>query len=63
MMKKHKNARQGKIDFEVLKIWSSHTFKQPDLNVKLRFTTLQENRKKLIALVLMVIESEMRGLQ
>ena len=46
-MKKHKNSRQGKIEFEHLKIWSCHTFKQPDLNVKLRVTTLQENRKKI----------------
>ena len=45
-IKKHKNSRQGKIEFEHLKIWSCHTFKQPELNVKLRVTTLQENRKK-----------------
>ena len=59
-MKKHKNSRQGKIEFEHLKIWSYHTFKQPDLNVKLRVTTLQENRKNLIALVLMVIATIVR---
>ena len=59
-MKKHKNSRQGKIEFELLKIWSCQTFKQPDLNVKLRVTTLQENRKKLIALVLMVIATILR---
>ena len=45
-MKKHKISRQGKIEFGHLKICSCHTFKQPDLNVKLRVTTLQENRKK-----------------
>ena len=59
-MKKHKNSRQGKIEFEHLKIWSYHTFKQPDLNVNLRVTTLQENRKNLIALVLMVIATIVR---
>ena len=59
-MKKHKKSRQGKIEFEHLKIWSCHTFKQPELNVKLRVTTLQENRKKLIAVVLMVIATIVR---
>ena len=46
-MKKHKISRQGKIEFEHLKTWSCHTFKQPDLNGKLRVNTLQENRKKI----------------
>ena len=56
-MKKHKVSRLDKIDFERLKIWSSHTFKQPDLNAKLRATLLQEHRKKTIALVLMFAAS------
>ena len=34
-------ARQNRV--RTFKIWPSHTFKQPDLNVKLRVTTLQEN--------------------
>ena len=59
-MKKHKNSRQGKIEFEYLRIWLCHTFKQPDLNLKLRVTTLQENRKKLIASVLMIIATIVR---
>ena len=45
---------QGRIEFERLKIWSSHTFKQPELNAKLRVTTQQEHRKKMIALMLMI---------
>ena len=44
--KKHKNSRQGKIEFERLKIWSCHNFKQPDLNAKLRASTIQEHRKQ-----------------
>ena len=46
-MNKHKKSRQGKIEFEHLIIWSFHTFEQPDMNVKLRVTTLSENRKKI----------------
>ena len=34
-MKKHKNSRQGKIEFDYLKIWSCQTFEQPELIVKL----------------------------
>ena len=56
-MTKHKNSRQGRIEFKRLKIWSCHNIKQPDLNAKLRVTTLQEMRNNLIALVLRVIAS------
>ena len=59
-MKKHKISRLGKIEFERLKTWSCHTFKQPDLKAKLRVTTLREHRKKLIVLVLMVIATIVR---
>ena len=59
-MKKYKNSSQGKIEFKRLKIWSCHTFKQPDLNAELRVTTLQEHRKKLIDLVLMFIATIVR---
>ena len=44
-MKKRKNSRQGKIEFLLLKIGLCNFFKQPDLGVKLRATTLQEPRK------------------
>ena len=53
-MKKHKNSRQGKIEFNSMKKWSCHAFKYPDLKAKLRVTTPQEHKKKLIASVLMV---------
>ena len=59
-MNKHKKSRQGKIECKTLKIWSRHTFKQPDLKAKLRVTTLHEQRKKLIASVLMVIATIVR---
>ena len=39
-MKKHKNSRHHKIEFEGLKKISSQIFKQPELNAKLRVTTL-----------------------
>ena len=55
IMNKHKTSRLSKIDFKRSKIWSSHTFKQTDMNAKLRVTTLQEHKTKKIALVLMVI--------
>ena len=54
-MKRQKNTRQGKNEFERLKVCSYHIFKQSDLKAKLRVTTLQEHRKKTIASVLMVI--------
>ena len=44
-MMKYKNSGQGRIEFERLKIWSCHTFKQPAVNAKLRVTTLQKTRK------------------
>ena len=59
-MKKHKISRRDKIEFERLKIWSCHTFKQPDLDAKLKVTTLHEHRKKMIASVLMVIATIVR---
>ena len=59
-MNKHKKSRQGKIECKTLKIWSRHTFKQPDLKAKLRVSTLHEQRKKLIASVLMVIATIVR---
>ena len=59
-MKKHKKSSQGKIEFERLKIWSCHTYKQPDLIAKWRVTTLQVHRKKLIASVLMVFATTVR---
>ena len=59
-MKNFKNSMQGKFEFVPLQIWSCHNFKQPDLNIKLRATTLQENRKKLIASVFMVIATIVR---
>ena len=31
-IKKHKNNRQGRVEFDRLKIRSCHNFKQPDLN-------------------------------
>ena len=54
-MKKHKNSRQGKIEFENLKTSSRHVFKQRDHNAKLKATTRQEHRKQLIDSVSMVI--------
>ena len=42
---KQEKSRQGKIEFEQLKIWSCQILKPPDLNVKLEASTLQENRK------------------
>ena len=45
-MKKDKISRRDKIEFERLKIWSCHTFKQPDLDAKLKVTRLHEHRKK-----------------
>ena len=44
-MEKHKRSWQGKIEFEWFKIWSSHIFKQPELNEKLKATSLQEHKK------------------
>ena len=58
-MKKHKTSSRDKIEFECLKIWSCHTFKQPDLDTMLKVFTLHE-QKKLIASVLMVIATIVR---
>ena len=44
-MKKHKNSSRDKIEFECLKIWSCHTFKQPDLDTMLKVITLHEQKK------------------
>ena len=59
-MKKHKSSRLGKIEFARLKNWSFLTVKQTDLNAKLKVTTLQERRKKLIASGLMIIATTVR---
>ena len=59
-VKKKKISRQGKIEFECLKIWSCHFFKQPDLDVNLKATKTTGTQKKVIASLLMVKATNVR---